>query len=226
MSQAAAELFLMVWTDLAPEADEAAFNEWYHREHIPDRVRGIPGFLACRRFRAVDGGPKYLTLYQLGNEDVLTSPAYLKLRSEPDENSSRFIPHFRNVLRSIAQPVVEAGMAEGGFISFAAFGPEEDDLAALVREHAEHVVARPGVVRLRLLKARRDLLEANSSGIGNSARTRLRPPDRLPDWLLLLEATSQAALAAPEVSGLFDAAAARAPVMGSIRASQLMRLAR
>lgn len=221
----AADLLLMVWTDLAPEADETAFNEWYHREHIPDRVRGIPGFLAGRRFAALEGGPKYLTLYELGEEGVLTSPAYLKLRSEPDENSRKFIPHFRNVLRSISQPVVEYGVGEGSFISFAAFGPG-GDLAALAQKRGGQIVSRTGIVRLRLLEARKDLQDANSSGIGNSTRTRLRPPDRFPDRLLMVEATYKAALADPQVAGLFEAAGEAAPVMGSVRARQLLRLAR
>ncbi|MER2537026.1 MAG: hypothetical protein ABTQ31_17885 [Rhizobiaceae bacterium] len=225
MASAPADLLLMVWTDLAAEADEAAFNEWYQREHIPDRVKGIDGFLAARRFSAIDGGPRYLTLYELGSEDVLTSPSYLRLRSEPDANSSRFIPHFRNVLRSISRPAVEFGLGEGSFICFAAFGPG-GDVAALVREHGPRVASRIGIVRVRLFEARRDLENANSSGIGNSARTRLRPPDRFPDRLLMVEATSRAALDDPQITGLFEAVAKSAPVMGRIHAQQLLRLAR
>ena len=39
---------------------EKAFNEWYNREHAPDRVLGIPGFIQVRRFVAVEGAPQNL----------------------------------------------------------------------------------------------------------------------------------------------------------------------
>ena len=48
-----------IWTDIAPE-EEAAFNEWYTSEHMPDRVLRVPGFTRGRRFGALSGGPKYL----------------------------------------------------------------------------------------------------------------------------------------------------------------------
>ena len=48
---------LMVWTDIAPELDER-FNEWYMREHMPDRVLRIPGFRHGRRFVSTSGSPR------------------------------------------------------------------------------------------------------------------------------------------------------------------------
>lgn len=40
---------LIVWTDIPAEI-EADFNEWYNREHLPDRVLRMPGFLRGRRY--------------------------------------------------------------------------------------------------------------------------------------------------------------------------------
>ncbi len=31
---------LLIWADI-PAQHEAGFNEWYNREHLPDRVLGI-----------------------------------------------------------------------------------------------------------------------------------------------------------------------------------------
>lgn len=68
----------VVMTDVSPKI-ETGWNNWYNTRHIPDRL-GVPGFLAARRFVAVRGSPKYLTLYELTGIEVLSSHAYLALR--------------------------------------------------------------------------------------------------------------------------------------------------
>jgi len=65
---------LLVMTDIAA-ADEADFNRWYEEEHLDERMR-IPGFLNARRFTAIEGGPKYLALYDLESPEVLQSAPY------------------------------------------------------------------------------------------------------------------------------------------------------
>ena len=52
---------LAVWTDARAEND-AAFNDWYNRAHLPERT-GHPGFLNGRRYKAISGSPRYLALY-------------------------------------------------------------------------------------------------------------------------------------------------------------------
>jgi hypothetical protein len=69
-----------------PPGREAEWNDWYNKEHIPGRLE-IPGFLAIRRFEVSKGfpkelivpGPKYLTLVELADIDVLTSKSYISL---------------------------------------------------------------------------------------------------------------------------------------------------
>ena len=46
---------LAIWMDCAAEG-EADFNEWYHREHFPERV-GVPGFLKGRALPRGRGRP-------------------------------------------------------------------------------------------------------------------------------------------------------------------------
>ena len=62
-----------------PMEKETEWNKWYNSKHVVDRL-AIPGFLSARRFVAVEGEPKYLTLYDVTSVDVLISRAYLKLR--------------------------------------------------------------------------------------------------------------------------------------------------
>lgn len=68
---------LLFMTDIDP-ALEDEFNRWYEEEHLPER-QTMAGFLSARRFRAVEGGPKYLALYDLESPAVLQSAPYLRI---------------------------------------------------------------------------------------------------------------------------------------------------
>jgi hypothetical protein len=65
---------LLFMTDI-DSASEDEFQRWYEEEHVPERM-AIPGFLSARRFRAIEGGPKYLAIYDLASPAVLESAAY------------------------------------------------------------------------------------------------------------------------------------------------------
>ncbi len=73
-----------------PEKKEAEWNNWYNSKHIPDRL-AIPGFIAARRFIKLEGipkgfsiagEPKYLSLYDLTDINVLKDERYTKLREK------------------------------------------------------------------------------------------------------------------------------------------------
>jgi hypothetical protein len=66
---------LMLWTDVDPELEEE-FNRWYNEEHMPHLLK-VPGFLSGGRYRALKGGPKYLTMYELEDHNVLRSAAFI-----------------------------------------------------------------------------------------------------------------------------------------------------
>ena len=68
---------LLFMTDIDP-AHEDEFQRWYEEEHIPERM-AIPGFITARRFRAIEGAPKYLAVYDLESPDVLQSAAYQRI---------------------------------------------------------------------------------------------------------------------------------------------------
>jgi hypothetical protein len=72
---------LAIWTDIAPER-EADFNEWYWREHFPERL-SLPGFRRGRRYRAITGTPRYFAWYELDAPEILASPAYLERLDQP-----------------------------------------------------------------------------------------------------------------------------------------------
>jgi len=62
---------------MTPAADdEAAFNHWYDKEHVP-ALAAVPGVLCARRFRTTNGAAtKYAALYHLTEPGVQESAAW------------------------------------------------------------------------------------------------------------------------------------------------------
>ena len=99
---------LLVMIDVDPEHEEE-FNRWYNEEHLPERL-SCPGFLSGRRFVAVEGGPKYLALYDLENPEVLQSEPYQKIFGPSEWTkriSKQFVRSVRNVYLEITPEEVE-----------------------------------------------------------------------------------------------------------------------
>jgi hypothetical protein len=87
---------------LEPEpAYEAEFNDWYTTEHI---VRGAtaPGVLRVRRFRAVEGEPRYLALWDFTSLQAARDPAFVATLRTPW--SARIQQHYRRLFRGLYRP--------------------------------------------------------------------------------------------------------------------------
>jgi hypothetical protein len=79
---------LMVWTDIDAEY-EAEFNRWYDEELVA-RLLQVPGFLSAGRYVALKGAPRYLAIYELEDQNVLRSAAYLDaVKYQPSEQRSK-----------------------------------------------------------------------------------------------------------------------------------------
>ena len=81
---------LLVWTDIPVEL-EYEFNEWYNRDHVRERILGVPGFIRGRRFVSDSGTPKYLATYEAESIAVFTSEPYRAIVRNPDAPSRKFI---------------------------------------------------------------------------------------------------------------------------------------
>lgn len=104
---------LMVQNGVAP-GREAAFDAWYLADHMPDRL-AAPGFCRARRWRAIEGGPRDLSLYELDGLEALTSPAYLARLAEPTQDTRRNMDAFVGMTRSACRVEHAVGFADGGF---------------------------------------------------------------------------------------------------------------
>jgi len=62
-----------------PAMVEEEFNDWYNTAYIPPYLT-VPGCLGARRFVAIDGQPKYLTVYEFEHAAVSESAEWAKVR--------------------------------------------------------------------------------------------------------------------------------------------------
>jgi hypothetical protein len=63
-------------------AREDEFNDWYNTEHIPHFNR-LAGVIAARRFRAIEGDPRYVALYHVENTGIYATPGWMAANQTP-----------------------------------------------------------------------------------------------------------------------------------------------
>jgi hypothetical protein len=89
---------LLVMIEIEPGFEDD-FNAWYREEHFAERM-ACPGFLTGKRFVALEGGPKYLAIYELASPSVLESEEYKKIVG-PSPWLQRLKPHFVKYVRNV-----------------------------------------------------------------------------------------------------------------------------
>jgi hypothetical protein len=110
------EGYLAIWSDLTPE-DETDWAHWITREHAAERV-GVPGFLACRIFRAIGTtANRYFILYELEDENVVGSAAYVARLNAPTPWSQRIMPKLGGFARGGGRIAASAGLGQGGIVA-------------------------------------------------------------------------------------------------------------
>lgn len=72
MGQGEQPAVLIVTVEVADE-DVDELNRWYEEEHRPEKL-SLPGYLTMRRYRAADGSPTFLAIYELDHPDVAAVP--------------------------------------------------------------------------------------------------------------------------------------------------------
>ncbi len=176
---------ISVLNDLDAACDHADYEAWYQRDHLPDRL-SVPGFRHARRHRRIAGdAQEYFTFYETDSPDVLRSPAYLRRLAEPTAWTTRMMPHFRAMNRTVCAVVADEGRGIGGIValvgSAAPIAAEGAALAALIE--------RPGVTRARVWH--------EASGMPANPEAALRPGgDATFAAILLVEGTTEAAVRA------------------------------
>ncbi len=190
---------LGVWTGAKPDSD-AAFNEWYNREHMNERC-DVPGFINGRRYRAVSGTPRYMALYDLEDIGVLASPDYRKALDNPSPWTRRSMAYFDGIIRSEFVIRHQVGRGYGGAaqsISATARGLPVASFADWLGGAAlPAILGRPGIVSARYLET------AGTSEATATTESKLRSQaDRIADWAIIVEGDSVAAIRAARKADL------------------------
>src|SRR5262249_51701217 len=80
---------------IRPEIEES-WNAWYNEEYAPGFLK-VPGALYVRRYRVIEGSCKFMTVYELENEEVPETKAWADQRP----SSSPRTPAMRREMISI-----------------------------------------------------------------------------------------------------------------------------
>ena len=176
------------WSDVAPE-HRAAYYEW-HREHMVGRV-AIAGFQRGRRYIAVNARRDFLVLYEVDDLSVLTGADYLAKANAPSPLTLRTTPHVKNSVRGLARVMKSLGIGTGGYALTLRFDPADgaaDKLNRYLLDDAFPTLAAiPEIVGVHLLVA--DKSASTMVPVERKGR-----PTVIPNWIVVLEGISVAAL--------------------------------
>ena len=189
---------LAVWNEAAP-GDEADFDEWYLREHIPERT-SVPGMLRGRRYRSLEGGPHNMALYEARDLHVLTSGAYRTQLANPTDWTRRVTSKFRSMQRAICDVVATAGQGVGGYATVLQFRPAagaEAQARAWLEQQVTALTSMKQISGAHAWISAED--EPDSPTIALSARAAGQRPV---GWVLAIEATDLDALRAAQAAVL------------------------
>jgi hypothetical protein len=184
---------LMTFTEVAPE-DEAEFNEWYNREHIDERV-WMPGFHRARRYVAVDPDArvKYFASYETGKVSDLADPEYMARLAEQTAWSQKVMAGFTKFDRLTASITVDRTHGFTGWLGVTRFFPEAPVMKRLRDMLGETVLPKLG--------SQPDMLggclaenDIDVSNTGLKAQGKPVPPGQTPEWVILLDGATEAAV--------------------------------
>lgn len=129
------------------------FHEWYETDHIPARM-ALPGFTGARRYRAREGSPEFLAVYELDSLAALATGGYARVKSSPTATTHEMLSIVNGFTRYTLRQTQDAGApATGRFLSVVAFSvPDEDEAefdAWYGEEHVELLLAAEDWLRVR-----------------------------------------------------------------------------
>jgi hypothetical protein len=159
---------LLVQNDVEPDR-RLGFDSWYLSDHMPDRV-GTPGFRRARRWRALEGGPRDLSLYEIEGLEVMSSAPYLARLAKPTEGTRRNMDAFLGMRRSVCEVRGAEGFADGGCAALLPIVPQPGDapLTRLAATKGWRADPDTGVVASALLRC--DVRASRSDSVESRLR--------------------------------------------------------
>ncbi len=120
----------ILFSQMEPPAEQTErFHQWYEHDHIPARM-ALDGFLGARRFRAVEGSPRYLAVYELDSLAALETEAYRAVKTAPSALTGQMLASVHGFTRYTCEQLSDTGEpVRGGFLSVVAFTVPEQETA-------------------------------------------------------------------------------------------------
>lgn len=154
---------LALWIDVDAGLDKET-DAWYIVEHLPERI-DIGGYRRARRFQALEGAPRYLTLFEADTPAALASQGYLSLVGKISDQSKRIRAGFSNVARNTFRVRATHGRGLGSVII---------SLRLRLGAGADAVAAHPWLEqRLREAMSRHAIVGAHSLEAAPEVRARM-----------------------------------------------------
>ena len=188
------------WNNVAPE-HRAAYDAWHCGEHMVGRLT-IPGFLRGRRYIAVDARRNFLTLYEVVDLEVLTGADYLAKANSPSPLTLRTTPVVRDSIRGLSRVRASLGPGTGGFALTLRFDPQPGGDDAL-----EHYLAQQALPQIaqRADIVGAHLIVADKTASAMTPVERQGRPTEIPNWIVLIEGLTLAAVNNAGAAALTDA---------------------
>lgn len=184
---------LMTFTEVAPE-DENEFNEWYNREHIDERV-SMSGFHRARRYVAADADArmKYFASYETDKVQDLAHPEYMARLAKQTEWSQKIMAGFTKFDRLTVDVIIDQTHGFSGWLGVTRFFPEQG-VRDRLRESLDKSVLPELGKRINMLGGCVAESNIDVSNAGLSAQGKPVPPDRTPEWVILLDGATEASV--------------------------------
>ncbi|MGV8856692.1 MAG: hypothetical protein ACOH2L_18905 [Devosia sp.] len=179
-----------IWNDIQPEGDDN-FREWHVREHMPERL-GIAGFLRGRRFKAETGASEYFTLYEADSADVLVGDEYLARLNNPTEWTLRTTAQFLNSQRGVCQIVWQHGCGEGAWLVTLRFDVAQEQSDSIRTHLLRTLAGLPAMGGITGVS----LCTTDKQASSQETTERRGREVSMPDWIILIEGASLAAVMA------------------------------
>jgi hypothetical protein len=94
----------VLFSEMSPDLDwEDDFNHWYDTHLIPTRL-AVPGFVSAQRYRDAER-PNYLSIFELTGPDVFDTPAYLKVKNQPNAKSKWMLANVQGYSRYLGNEI-------------------------------------------------------------------------------------------------------------------------
>jgi hypothetical protein len=145
---------MMLLFDVAADVVDE-HDDWHTHEHLPERL-AIPGFLRGTRWTRSVSGPRYCVLYEVANLAVLDSPAYRARLDNPTPWTTKLMPRYVGMRRTLCNVVAGDGDGMGGVCLVVTFAAADGRLPELRQWLAADVLpslaGRRGLAACRLLE--------------------------------------------------------------------------